>query len=53
MTLPHKPEVLTDQEWKEMDALKRAINYRPQSVSPHKMEEFTEYLVRSLREKGG
>lgn len=53
MTLPHKQENLSEQEWSEMDALKRAINYLPQSVSPHKMEEFTEYLVRSLREKGG
>ena len=53
MTLPHKTEKLSAQEWTEMDALKRAINYLPQSVSPEKMEMFTEYLVRSLREKGG
>jgi hypothetical protein len=53
MTLPQKQEILTEQEWTEMDALKRAINYHPQSVHPHKMEMFTEYLVRSLREKGG
>lgn len=53
MTLPHKTEYLSEQEWSEMDALKRAINYCPQSVSPEKMEMFTEYLVRSLREKGG
>lgn len=44
---------LTDDEWNEMAALKKAINQRPQSVHPDKMEEFTEYLVRSLREKGG
>jgi hypothetical protein len=44
---------LTDDEWNEMAALKNAINERPQSVHPDKMEEFTEYLVRSLREKGG
>jgi hypothetical protein len=53
MTLPNKQENLTEQEWIEMDALKRAINYLPQSVHPEKMERFTEYLVRSLREKGG
>lgn len=53
MTLPQKQETLTEQEWTEMNALKRAINLSPQSVVPHKMEEFTEYLVRSLREKGG
>mgnify|MGYP003348622000 CR=1 FL=1 len=44
---------LTDDEWQEMAALKNAINDRPQSVHPDKMEQFTEYLVRSLREKGG
>jgi hypothetical protein len=36
-----------------MTALKEAINQLPQAVSPEKMETFTEYLVRSLREKGG
>jgi hypothetical protein len=48
-----KQQELTDAEWQEMTALKDAINQRPQSVVPEKMEEFTEYLVRSLREKGG
>jgi len=48
-----KQEKLTDDEWREMTALKNAINDRPQSVVPEKMEAFTEYLVRSLREKGG
>lgn len=53
MTLPHKQDNLTEQEWSEMVALNRAINQMPQSVVPEKMEMFTEYLVRSLREKGG
>jgi len=54
MTLPSKGNSkLTDEEWKEMAALKNVINQRPQAVVPEKMEEFTEYLVRSLREKGG
>ena len=44
---------LTNEEWNEMSALKNAINQRPQSVVPEKMEEFTAYLVRSLKEKGG
>ena len=44
---------LTDDEWYRMTALKNVINQRPQAVVPEKMEEFTEYLVRSLREKGG
>ena len=43
---------LTEDEWNEMDALRRAINQSPQSVVPEKMEEFSEYLVRSLKELG-
>lgn len=54
MTLPSKGQKkLTDDEFNEMTALKNAINQMPQSVAPEKMEAFTEYLVRSLREKGG
>ena len=54
MTLPSKGNSkLTEDEWNEMAALKNAINQAPQAVHPEKMEEFTEYLVRSLREKGG
>ena len=48
-----KEDQLTETEWQEMTALKNAINQRPQSVVPEKMEEFTAYLVRSLKEKGG
>ena len=48
-----KHQGLSDSEWNEMMALKNAINERPQSVVPEKMEEFTAYLVRSLQEKGG
>jgi hypothetical protein len=43
---------LSDSEWNEMNALRKAINDRPQAVHPDKMEEFTAYLVRSLREMG-
>ena len=54
MTLPSKGNTkLTEDEWKEMDALKKVINQRPHAVIPEKMEEFKEYLVRSLRERGG
>jgi len=54
MTLSsRRQQKLSDAEWQEMAALKNAINERPQSVVPEKMEEFTEYLVRSLRERGG
>lgn len=48
-----KNEKLTDDEWNEMMALRNAINDRPSAVVPEKMEEFTEYLVRSMREMGG
>lgn len=47
-----KKDKLTDAEWNEMNALRKAINQSPQTVIPEKMEEFTEYLVRSLREMG-
>ena len=44
---------LTEDEYNEMTALKNAINDLPQAVSPDKMETFTAYFVRSLKEKGG
>ena len=47
-----KQDKLTDDEWNEMSALKNAINQLPQSVHPDKMEEFTAYLVRSMKEMG-
>lgn len=57
MTYSQEKEKLKNQlsqsEWEEMVALKQAINDCPQSVVPEKMEEFTAYLVRSLKERGG
>jgi hypothetical protein len=54
MTLKTKRNAkLSEDEFNEMNALKNAINQMPQSVVPEKMEAFTEYFVRSLREKGG
>jgi hypothetical protein len=44
-------EELTKEEWEELVALKNAINDNPASVSPQKMEIFTELLVRSLEGK--
>lgn len=44
---------LTQEEFDELVALKDAINYDPHTVSPEKMELFTELMVRSLIEKGG
>jgi hypothetical protein len=53
MTLPSKgQENLTQDEWNEMDALRKVIAERPQALIPEKMEKFTEYLVRSLKELG-
>jgi hypothetical protein len=48
----NKNAKLTDDEWNEMNALRKAINQHPHSVHPEKMEAFTEYLVRSLKEMG-
>lgn len=45
-------EVLTQEEWAELNALREAINYDPHTVSPQKMEKFSELLVRSLLGKG-
>ena len=53
MTYSKRNKTLTQEEYNEMVALKNAINESPQSVIPEKMEEFTEYLVRSLKEMGG
>jgi hypothetical protein len=53
MTYAKRTNTLTAAEYDEMIALKNAINDRPSSVIPEKMEEFAEYLVRSLRERGG
>jgi uncharacterized HAD superfamily protein len=44
---------LTKEEYDEMIALKNAIDYDISQVAPEKMEEFSEYLVRSLKERGG
>jgi hypothetical protein len=53
MTIPSKGQTkLTDDEWEELDALRKAINENPASVHPMKLETFTEYLVRSIREMG-
>lgn len=48
-----KKDDLTKEEWDEMVALKNAITERPQSVVPEKLEQFSAYLVQSLRQRGG
>ena len=53
MTLPKtNSEYLTHEEWRELDALRKAINYDPSQVCPKKMEEFTALFVRTLEGKG-
>jgi hypothetical protein len=44
-------EILTNEEWNELVALKNAINDNPASVCAEKMEKFTELMVRSLEGK--
>ena len=44
-------EVLTQEEWDELVALKDAISYSPQTVSAEKMEKFAELMVRTLEGK--
>jgi len=44
-------EVLSQEEWDELVALKEAITYAPQTVSAEKMEKFAELMVRSLEGK--
>ena len=52
MTLPKTSvEALTQEELSELNALKEAITYAPQTVSAHKMEKFAELMVRSLEAK--
>lgn len=52
MTLPKTSnETLTEEEWKELVALKDAISYAPQTVSAEKMEKFAELMVRTLEGK--
>ena len=46
------PQQLTTEEWNELNALREAIHYSPHTVSPEKMEKFTELFVRSLEGKG-
>jgi hypothetical protein len=49
MTLPSRGnEKLTDEEFQELDALRKAINSNLASVHPKKQERFTELFVRSL-----
>jgi hypothetical protein len=39
---------LTTEEWNEMNTLRKAITALPSSVSPEKMERFSQLFVQSL-----
>lgn len=52
ITPPSDRKDLTDEEWNELVALKHAINDNPFAVCPSRMERFTEYLVRSMKQMG-
>lgn len=41
-------EKMTQEEWNEMNTLRKAITALPSSVSPKKMERFTQLFVQSL-----
>jgi hypothetical protein len=54
MTFPRKSDdTLNQDEWNEMRALKDAMNHDVSQVHPDRMEKFTEYLIRSMRQMGG
>lgn len=40
---------LTDEDWREMNSLKKAISHCPATVAPEKMEKFTKLFVKSLQ----
>lgn len=45
-------DLLTEDDWEELKTLKTAISENPASVPTHKMEHFTELLVKTLYGKG-
>lgn len=42
--------MISTEEWKELDSLRREINNNPASVCPSDMERFTELFVKSIQE---
>jgi hypothetical protein len=53
MTKISNVKELTDQDFNDMTNLKNVISECPSCVNPNEMEKFTEFLVRSLKERGG
>jgi hypothetical protein len=54
MTLvtPSPSPLLTKEEWRELQALRKAISDNPASVAPWKQEQFASLFARSLLGKG-
>jgi hypothetical protein len=54
MTLvtPSPSPLLTKDEWRELQALRKAISDNPASVAPWKQEQFASLFARSLLGKG-
>lgn len=48
----HDNEFLSEDEWEELNHLRKAIGYNISQVHHTKMEKFTDYFVRTLKEKG-
>lgn len=44
--------LLSKEEWKELDALRKAISQNPASVVPWQQERFSALFIRSLLGKG-
>lgn len=47
-----KKDLLTEEDWDELNSLRNAITDNPASIATQKMEKFTELLVKSLYGKG-
>lgn len=53
MSAPFIPlPLLSQEEWQELDALRKAISSGPSAVVPDKQERFTALFARSLMGKG-
>jgi hypothetical protein len=47
----HSP-LLSTKEWKELDALRKAISHSPATVAPSQQERFSALFARTLLGKG-
>ena len=52
ITTPSPSPFLSQEEWRELNALRRAISDNPAAVAPQKQEQFAALFARSLLGKG-